>query len=67
MVLNTETMRTDMNQDLRNFLADVGRVCLMALTPVVLTAFLSIPMNLGGHPGEAWTTARSVAIAQHMT
>ncbi|MEO8804752.1 MAG: hypothetical protein ABI433_01615 [Burkholderiaceae bacterium] len=24
-----------------------------ALIPVVLTAFLTIPFNLGGHPGEA--------------
>lgn len=24
-----------------------------ALVPAVLTAFLTIPFNLGGHPGEA--------------
>jgi hypothetical protein len=36
-----------------------------ALVPVILVAFLSIPFNLGGHPGEAraWTTSAST----HMT
>lgn len=65
--LNTEIVRTNVNQDLRSFLAELGRVSLMALAPVILTAFLTIPMSLGGHPGEAWTAARSVAIERHMT
>ncbi len=33
-------------------------VVIAALVPVVLTAFLTIPFNLGGHPGEA----RSVGV-----
>ena len=34
------------------------------LLPVVITAFISIPLNLGGHPGEARNVVES---AQHMT
>jgi len=35
------------------------------LIPVVLIAFLSIPINLGGHPGELRPAA--LPIASHMT
>jgi len=42
----------------------VGAV-VAALIPVLLVAFLSIPFNLGGHPGEARTTM--MPIATHMT
>jgi hypothetical protein len=35
------------------------------LLPVVLVAFLSIPFNLGAHPGEARTNV--MPIAAHMT
>lgn len=37
---------------------------LAALVPVVLTAFLSIPFNLGGHPGE--TRAAELPMLHHM-
>lgn len=42
----------------------LGIVC-AALVPVVLTAFLSIPLTLGGHPGEPRTA--QVGISRHMT
>jgi hypothetical protein len=56
-----------MNTELLHFAAQMGRAILMALVPVALTAFLSIPLSLGGHPGEATTTARTVVTATHMT
>jgi hypothetical protein len=40
-------------------------VVLAALVPVVLTAFISVPMSLGGHPGEARAAADTAF--QHMT
>jgi len=40
-------------------------VVLAALAPVVMTAFLSIPFNLGGHPGEF--RIAQTAVAPHMT
>ena len=54
-----------MHPDLRTFLHQFRGVVFATLLPVVLTAFLSIPLNLGGHPGDA----RSVdAMANlHMT
>jgi hypothetical protein len=56
-----------MNTDLLQFAAQMGRAILMALAPVALTAFVSIPLSLGGHPGEASLTARTVVTATHMT
>ena len=41
----------------------VGAV-LASLAPVVFIAFLSVPLSLGGHPGEARTAS---ANSQHMT
>jgi hypothetical protein len=41
-----------MNTALRNFIHQYLLVVLFALIPVVVTAFLSIPLSLGGHPGE---------------
>ena len=40
-------------------------VVLAALVPVVVTAFLSIPVNLGGHPGEVRSAQAAAAV--HMT
>ena len=54
-----------MNPDLRSFAAQWIRIAVMALVPVVLTAFISIPMSLGGHPGEG--QARVVSGDGHMT
>lgn len=41
-----------MSTALRLFIHQYLLVVLLALIPVVLTAFLSIPLSLGGHPGE---------------
>jgi hypothetical protein len=54
-----------MNNYLADFVLQWLRIAVMALVPVVLTAFVSIPMNLGGHPGE--TVARTVVPSTHMT
>lgn len=40
-------------------------VVLAALVPVAVTAFLSIPVNLGGHPGELRSAQATVDL--HMT
>ena len=45
----------------RQFVAAV----MAALIPVILVAFLTIPFNLGGHPGEIRTGA--LPPAAHMT
>ena len=54
-----------MNADLRNFVVAYLRVVVMALAPMALTAFLSIPYNLGGFPGDP--VARVQTVDQHMT
>jgi hypothetical protein len=41
-----------MNTDLRAFLRQYAAVVAMALLPVVMTAFVSMPYTLGRHPGE---------------
>jgi len=46
---------------LRQYLGFIGA----ALVPVVLIAFLSIPMALGGHPGELRPSGSGAAM--HMT
>jgi hypothetical protein len=53
-----------MQTDLRQFLAELGGVIALALVPVLLTAFISMPLTLQYHPGELSTdTARTL----HMT
>jgi hypothetical protein len=54
-----------MHQDLRNFVVLYLRVVVVALLPIALTAFLSIPYSLGGHPGDLIT--RSAIADLHMT
>lgn len=54
-----------MNQDLTSFSAQWLRVAIMTLVPVILTTFISIPMNLGGHRGD--TMAAVVTSDGHMT
>ncbi|WP_342618570.1 hypothetical protein [Rhodoferax sp. GW822-FHT02A01] len=54
-----------MNTDLKNFVVAYLRVVVMALVPMVLTAFLSIPYSLGGNPGDIY--AREQTSDQHMT
>ena len=54
-----------MHQDLKNFVVLYLRVVVLTLVPLVLTAFMSIPYSLGGHPGEI--TPRSSIANLHMT
>jgi hypothetical protein len=54
-----------MNADLRDFLARLACTVAMTLVPVVLIAFLSMPLSLGHHPGEPLRVAG--APAAHMT
>ena len=54
-----------MDPVLRMFIRQFVGVVLMALVPVVLITFLSIPFNLGGHPGEGRTATASSS--QHPT
>ena len=54
-----------MNADLKDFMGSYLRVVLMTLMPMALTAFLSIPYSLGGHPGEP--VASATDSGQHMT
>lgn len=42
-----------MQHDLREFLARFVGTVAMALVPVIFIAFLSMPLSLGRHPGEA--------------
>jgi len=42
-----------MDPALRTFLSNYIGVVVSALLPVILTAFISVPWILGGHPGEA--------------
>lgn len=41
-----------MHPALYRFMRQYFNVVCAALVPVVLTAFLSVPVSLGGHPGE---------------
>ena len=54
-----------MHQDLKNFVVVYLRVVVMALLPLAVTAFLSIPYSLGGHPGDFM--ARNANAQWHMT
>jgi len=54
-----------MNSYLRAFLQQYLGVVLATLVPVILIAFLTIPVSLGGHPGEA--LGANAPITQHMT
>ena len=54
-----------MHPDLRLFISQYPRVLCAALVSVIITAFLSIPRNLGNHPGQPYRT--DVAGYRHMT
>ena len=54
-----------MNVSLRTFVYQYLGVVSAALMPVVLAAFVTIPLSLGGHPGEARPT--DTFSDQHMT
>ena len=55
----------DVHTSLRQFARQYLAVVVAALLPVILTAFLSIPFNLGGHPGDV--RAVDAAVLRHMT
>ncbi|WIT13211.1 hypothetical protein PFX98_06265 [Paucibacter sediminis] len=42
-----------MQTDLSQFLRQLAGVITMSLVPVVLVAFISLPLNMGRHPGDA--------------
>lgn len=56
-----------MNQQLFRFIAQFGRVVLVALVPVILTAFLSIPFNLEAFPGDPNIVATTPERGVHLT
>jgi hypothetical protein len=49
-----------MHPTLRHFIRQYLFVVVAAVIPVVLTTFISIPMSLGGYPGEIHNVAMSV-------
>lgn len=53
-----------MHADLHQFLSRLIGTILLALAPVVFTAFVSMPLSLNRHPGEL---AQVDAPARHMT
>ena len=56
---------TSMQHDLREFLSRFVGTVVITLLPVVLIAFLSMPLSLGRHPGEV--PLESSAPSAHMT
>jgi hypothetical protein len=54
-----------MNADLKRFVVSYLRVVAMALMPLAVTAFLTMPYILGGHPGEPPTRVDQTAV--HMS
>jgi hypothetical protein len=54
-----------MNSSLRSFMHQYLGVVAATLVPVVLVAFVSIPLALGAHPGEVRQAGASVE--RHMT
>lgn len=54
-----------MHPALRLFVREYLGIVFAALLPVIATAFLSIPFNLGAHPGEP--RAIETSIDRHMT
>lgn len=55
-----------MDSSLRIFISQFAGVVLATLVPVILIAFMSIPVTLGGHPQEQ-LAASVVPITRHMT
>ena len=54
-----------MNKDLAIFAAQMARTIVMALVPVILTAFVSMPLALERHPGEV--ASAGPLVEKHMT
>ncbi len=55
-----------MHRELHHFLARLIGVIAFTLIPVVLTAFVALPMSLGRHPGEPAATT-PIVMPRHMT
>jgi hypothetical protein len=60
----TTYKETLMHPVLNLFIRQYLRIVCAALVPVVVTAFLSIPLALGGHPGEPRSAQAGMS---HMT
>jgi hypothetical protein len=54
-----------MKSQTRPFLQQYLGVVMATLSPVIATAFVSMPLALGGHPGEV--RSASVTTQSHMT
>lgn len=54
-----------MHRDLREFLSHFAGTVTITLVPVVLVAFMSMPLSLNRHPGEAPALASAGFV--HMT
>ena len=54
-----------MDNDLRTFIARWLGTVAMVLVPVVLTAFVTMPLSLGRHPGEP--VPQGSTLLRHMT
>jgi hypothetical protein len=54
-----------MDTSLRMFLREFLGVVLATLIPVILTAFMTMPYILQGHPGEK--PLNEVAVLRHLT
>jgi hypothetical protein len=55
-----------MDPDLKTFVLSFARVVVPNLWPVMLTAFVSMPLVLGHHPGESQGPIAGSA-GRHMT
>lgn len=58
------TEEESMNTDLRTFLSRFIGTVVLALLPVIFTAFVSMPLSLNRHPGEPTPIGTP---AKHMT
>jgi len=56
-----------MNADLKNFALAWARIALMALVPVMFTAFVALPQALGRHPGEPCPITACAEQQAHMS
>lgn len=54
-----------MQTDLKGFLSQLAGVVAMTLVPVVLIAFVSMPLSLNRHPGEP--AQQDAGMTRHMT
>ena len=55
-----------MDPDLKTFVLSFVRVVVLSLLPVILTAFFSMPLVLGHHPGESQGGTTGI-VGRHMT